>query len=164
LTRQLAQAFYQEGQFAKAESAYRKVLEQQPNDLMALNNLAYMLAEDMDKATEALVFAERAAEQVGSSDRAQASVLDTLGWIQFLADRTDEAEVTLRRSVRRQPMAANHLHLAKVLLSRDNTDEAREHLTEARRLATENNDQKHYLKQINQVLQTLDATAAGMQG
>jgi tetratricopeptide (TPR) repeat protein len=69
------------GQPLAATEQYRKVLEAEPEDVYALNNLAYLLGADGKPAQldEALKLAQKAAEVNSSSPEIQ----DTLGWIYF---------------------------------------------------------------------------------
>lgn len=65
------------GQVDEANAAYRKVLEIDPNNVAALNDLAWNLVEQGGNVDEALKFAEKA---VGLAPKT-ATVNDTLGWI-----------------------------------------------------------------------------------
>jgi len=69
------------GQPLAATEQYRKVLESEPEDVYALNNLAYLLGADgkPGQLDEALKLAQKAAEVNSSSPEIQ----DTLGWIYF---------------------------------------------------------------------------------
>jgi Tfp pilus assembly protein PilF len=64
------------GNFAAAMQHYQRVVDREPGDIVALNNLAYRLASDGKQADEALKYAQRAAEL--SPNRPE--VNDTLGW------------------------------------------------------------------------------------
>src|SRR5262245_10443644 len=72
----LAQLEEQSGDDHAAIAQYRRVLEVQPANVVALNNLAFALAVRHNAATEALPLARRA---VGLAPRS-GTVLDTLGW------------------------------------------------------------------------------------
>jgi tetratricopeptide (TPR) repeat protein len=68
---------------ADAHEAYAKALEKDPNNLAALNNLAYILTEKLDKPKEAVAYARRAvniATSRGTSASTVVAALDTLGW------------------------------------------------------------------------------------
>ncbi|HEX2634343.1 MAG TPA: tetratricopeptide repeat protein [Bradyrhizobium sp.] len=77
---------------AAAEAQYRAVLQLQPYNAGALNNLAWLLQQKNPK--EAVSFAERAAKIAPDS----ASVLDTLGWAKWLADDKTGAMPILERA------------------------------------------------------------------
>jgi tetratricopeptide (TPR) repeat protein len=78
--------------FDQAIAHYRAILAYNPNEAIALNNLAYDLAVHGHKPEEALPLSERACTLIKNS----ASFLDTLGWIQHLLKRDAEAMTTVR--------------------------------------------------------------------
>lgn len=66
----------------EAITAYRDAINQNPDDLLALNNLANLLSADESTASEAAVLAQRAlslAEGLGLPAPLLANILDTLG-------------------------------------------------------------------------------------
>jgi tetratricopeptide (TPR) repeat protein len=65
------------GQHAAAMDHFRRVLAINPDEPMAANDLAYILAENTNNLDEALKYAQKAVEL----DPAQSSYADTLGWI-----------------------------------------------------------------------------------
>lgn len=108
------------GRFIEAEKAYRAVLTASPDDRVASNNLAFMLADQMNSAGAALPLATRLAERW----RDDAQVLDTYGWVLFRAGKRDEAAAVLRRSVLLRPTGESLLHLAIVEESLGRRDES----------------------------------------
>lgn len=159
--RLLARAYHQAQKLEQARDAYRRLLKREKDDIVALNNLAYLLADDMDQPEEALALAERAMEMVGPDQIQRANVLDTMGWVQYRAGQPLEAMRTLERSVLMQSMVANNMHLAQVYQDPavNRSESARQALQSARRLAEDQNDQAS-LKQIDAMLKTLNAAAA----
>jgi uncharacterized protein (TIGR03790 family) len=79
------------GQFDRAMAQFRAILSYSPNDVLALNNLAFDLAVHGHHPDEALPLAERANELFKGS----AAVLDTLAWVQHLLGRDQEAARTI---------------------------------------------------------------------
>ena len=75
-------------------------------------------------------------------------VLDTLGWVEFLAGDVDKAQETLKRSVRIKAFTANTYHLAEVMLKDGQTRYATELLDMARQFAQQNDD-KQMLDKVN---------------
>jgi tetratricopeptide (TPR) repeat protein len=67
------------GQKSKAVEDYRKVVDSDPNQAQALNNLAYLLADYSHNLDEALKYAQRAVEL----DPAKPVYAGTLGWILY---------------------------------------------------------------------------------
>ena len=73
-----------------------------------MNNLAWVLAEDLDRPDEALPLAERAVELVPRSGEN----LDTLGWIHYRRGNYEQAAALLRDATTRLPKnGAVHYHL-----------------------------------------------------
>jgi tetratricopeptide (TPR) repeat protein len=58
-----------------ARGVYEEAVKLNPKNFVALNNLAYLLSDKLGKPTDAVPYAERAAEISG-----QPQVIDTLGW------------------------------------------------------------------------------------
>src|SRR5207244_9705277 len=81
--------------FAAAEQIYREVLKADPKNIVALNNLAWILAPRTDAADEALRFADRAIELYGST----AEILDTRARILISAGRYDRAVADLNDAI-----------------------------------------------------------------
>jgi uncharacterized protein (TIGR03790 family) len=84
------------GQREQAIEAYQRVLEIQPNHVVALNNLAFALAVKRKTPMEGLAYAKRAAALAPNN----VGVLDTLGWIQHLLG-DDESAVKVMAQVAR---------------------------------------------------------------
>ncbi len=77
---QLALLYEKDQKFDLAIERYRRVIERQPRNGVALNNLAYSLATRQNAAAEALPLAERAV----STGPQNPAYLDTLAWIEHL--------------------------------------------------------------------------------
>jgi tetratricopeptide (TPR) repeat protein len=88
---QLATLDEQSERFDRATDAYRRVLAVQPNNVVALNNLAYAMAVRQMKPAEALPFAQRAATLA----RNDPQIADTLGWIYHLVGNDKMASQVL---------------------------------------------------------------------
>lgn len=155
----LATAYYQMQLYDKALPIYQTLLERQPDDVSVLNNVAYLLAEHLHQPDKALPLARRAAELAPKQPLAQASILDTLGWVQFRNGSIDQAELTLRRSIQFQPLAPVHLHLARLLIQKQQLDAARQQINAARRLAEETHD-ADMIQQAGELLESIDHRAA----
>lgn len=143
----LAGACYAAGDFAAAAAAWRWVLEVEPDHFATLNNLAYALANDLDRPEEALEFARRAYE----ASPTDPTMLDTYGYVLFRNGRLEEAERMLRDSLNRADQSGARMHLGEVLAARGNLDEARRELNRARTLAVQQN-QTQRVREIDEVL------------
>ena len=106
-----------------ARLSYENVLKLNPNDLTALNNLAYLLVKDKDPS--ALVIAEKA-YRLAPED---ASINDTLGWALLSSGKPDKALHYLREARLRNPKSGEiRYHLASALAQLGKRDEARREL------------------------------------
>ncbi|MBI1370285.1 MAG: tetratricopeptide repeat protein [Planctomycetes bacterium] len=155
----LAAAYFQGQQYDKTWGIYQKVLERQPDNFQVLNNSAYILAEQLHRPADALPMAEKAVKLAPKQALAQASILDTLGWVQYRNGNLDQAEITLRRSIQLNPLAPVHLHLAQLLLERGQKDDARQQINAARRLAEDAKDADS-IKQSVELMKKVDEGAA----
>ncbi len=109
---------------------YRKALEADPNNLTALNNLAYLLANGTDQIDEALKCAQKAKEL----DPNAWAVEDTIGWAFYRKGLYDSAVIHLRNAVRREPTAVRKYHLGMAWLRAGDQQHGRQVLDEARRM------------------------------
>ncbi len=100
----IARAFEAMGRLSDAETQYREELRLAPGSPVAMNDLAWHLAQRGIKLDEALDLAQRAAKALPNDG----GVLDTLGWAYFLKHDYARAEDSLQKALR--------------LLGADNTD------------------------------------------
>lgn len=93
---------------------YRKILESDPDNIVALNNLAYYLADHANQPDEALKYAQRVKEIAPES----AAVDDTIGWalyrkgIYLTAIKHLETAAQQARFTYRGGLARSKYHLA----------------------------------------------------
>lgn len=110
---------------ALAAQHYRSALEQQPNNPLVLNNLAWVSGQL--KQPKALEYAEKA-NQLSPN---QPAFMDTLAMILSDKGETGKAIDLLRKALTRAPQAsAIQLNLAKVLMAAGKKEEARKELDE----------------------------------
>jgi len=126
-----ALAMLQSRDFAGARDAYLRLLDTDPNNIEVLNNLAFILASNLNDPQAALPMAKRAAEQAPSN----AEILDTLGWTYYQVGETENARATLERSIRIRPLPANTYHLGRVYLETGDSRRARPLLEQSIELA-----------------------------
>jgi tetratricopeptide (TPR) repeat protein len=84
----------QDRQYQSAIERYRKVIAQTPDDVLALNNLAFLLATKTSSVGDALPLAERAA----SLSPRDVNVLDTLAWVHYLNGNARRADAILQQA------------------------------------------------------------------
>jgi tetratricopeptide (TPR) repeat protein len=82
----------------KAREDYEQALNLNPNDVVALNNLAYLLTDKLGAPQQALPYALKAAENDSSTE-----ILDTLGWVYVKLGRYGDAISELTRAVQQNP-------------------------------------------------------------
>jgi tetratricopeptide (TPR) repeat protein len=97
-----------------AAGRYAKALALQPNNLEALNNLAYDMAVRQKKPAEALPMARKAL----MLSKGDPVVMDTVGWIEYLQGNNAEAARLLVQAAKGAPGNAEvRLHAAFALAS-----------------------------------------------
>jgi Tfp pilus assembly protein PilF len=107
----LAAMYEQSGEYDKAITRYRRLLELAPDNPVVLNNLAYALAVRKNLVQEALPLAQKAYDLA----KANPSVTDTLAWITHLAGDNARAAVLLEEAIKTGIKNAEvHLHSAIV--------------------------------------------------
>jgi uncharacterized protein (TIGR03790 family) len=131
----LAGEYEAQKDYDKAIERYRTVLAVYPDNVVALNNLAYGLAVRKGQPTEAIGYAERAMTLSGGRSP---EIADTLAWVQHLVGRDREAAQILEPLVKVAPAQAEYrLHVAVVYAALGRLKEAATELSEAVRLDPE---------------------------
>ncbi|MFO0798994.1 MAG: tetratricopeptide repeat protein [Gemmataceae bacterium] len=97
----------------RAADVYAKVLERDPRNVVALNNLAWLLAADATTAPRALELLDRAAREAGIS----ADLLDTRGRARITLRQYDAAERDLTEAVGMDASALRWFHMAVLRLA-----------------------------------------------
>ncbi len=96
------------GRKPEAREVYAAALQVNPNDAVAMNNFAFLLAETGEDLDRALTMAERARQLLPST-----IVSDTLGWVYLKKGMADRAVEILRDLVDKDPARSTyHYHLA----------------------------------------------------
>jgi tetratricopeptide (TPR) repeat protein len=106
--------------YKEAVKQYKAVLENSPKHVLALNNLAWLLATNEEKPREALDLVNRAVEAAGPA----AELLDTRGVIFTKLNRTDEAIHDLEDAATQTPTAAIYYHLSQAYRAAERAAEA----------------------------------------
>jgi putative PEP-CTERM system TPR-repeat lipoprotein len=97
------------GDYSKAIQYYQTAIEENPNSVLALNNYAWLLAQE--NPDEALQFSSRAVELAPNNG----AILDTHGWILHLSGDNREAKDVLTKALELLPDNAEiQEHLATV--------------------------------------------------
>ncbi len=128
----LALFFEQAGDYDGAIARYRRILNTTPNDVPALNNLAYALAVRKHAPSEAIGLARQAYSLAPNN----AGVADTLGWITHLLGNSQEAVRLLEEAKRRAPANSEiRLHAAQVYMALGQPVQAGQELSKALELS-----------------------------
>ncbi|MBI5864327.1 MAG: tetratricopeptide repeat protein, partial [Planctomycetes bacterium] len=139
------------GDYKTALSFYERALQFTPEDGTLLNNIAFVLADKLDRPAEALPYIERAAR----NGPLTSNLLDTLGFVHYRNNGFVRAESVLREAIRIDSKSpAPHLHLAQVLIKTDRTGEARTILNAVLELTKDEKDNK-FRKQAEQELEKI---------
>lgn len=123
LLRSLADLWIWQGKSRQAIDTFRRIIELRPNDVVAMNNLANLLAEEPEGTEEALKYIDRAIELAGPKP----VLLDSKGTILLLGKRHAEAIEILQVAVeqeRSDPRIALHLYIALANANRTSEAEA----------------------------------------
>jgi Tfp pilus assembly protein PilF len=124
----LADLYDKRGQYDKSAEQYRKVLADEPNNVVALNNLAWLLATRDGDADKALEHITRAVNGMGR----RADLLDTRGLVHLRRKDLSKALEDLKEASTDAPTPTRLYHLALAYHREGNTTRARELLAQAR--------------------------------
>lgn len=127
------------GDWRSAVPIYEAILKQDPNHLIALNNLAYRYADMGKDLDTALTYAQRAQQRAPTSD----DVADTLAWVYIRKNLNDTAISVLKPLIARQPRnPLFHYHLGLALLQKGDRTAARQSLQTALSLNPSREDEQ----------------------
>lgn len=134
----LGSAREREGALDQAVTAFRKLLELDPDHAPTLNYLGYMWAEKGENLEEALGLILRAV----ALDPDNGAYVDSLGWAFHQMGRFEEARVHLEWAARLLPTDPTILeHLGDLYLRLDEVSRARDYYRQALDLGAENLDE-----------------------
>lgn len=109
----------------EAEANYRSAIVIAPENVTALNNLAYLVASNNGDLAEAVTLAQRAREHSPDGYPGTALIDDTLGWIHYLRGSYPAAVLSLTAAAEGAPkMALIQYHLAMAHAKNGNLDTA----------------------------------------
>lgn len=113
------------GDVPKAIRLYRSVIQLQPNSVLAINNLAFLLNRTGDP--EALAMADKAIAMAPEA----APILDTAAGVYSKSGKHDRAIELQRKALAVAPeLHVHRLHLAEIYLAAGKKEEARKELTQ----------------------------------
>lgn len=119
----LGMAYIEDGEGDLAIQVYEQLIEKQPDNALALNNLAWLYQNTGD--VRAVDLAERALAL--ASDHPD--IIDTVGWIFFLNGQLERSVALLQQAVQKAPdNKVIRYHFAEALVKIGRKSEAREEL------------------------------------
>jgi tetratricopeptide (TPR) repeat protein len=125
-----AELYELQGQYADAMGMYRAALQLPSRPVVALNNLAWLLALKEGNATGAITLLQEAVERAGPT----ADILDTRGVTLLVGNNPGDALKDLQSAVRQRPSASEYFHLAQACERSDDLAAARQALRKAKEL------------------------------
>jgi tetratricopeptide (TPR) repeat protein len=118
----------------KARDAYEKLLAKNPEFVPALNNLAYLYADELNDPNKAYELARKAHELQG----ADASITDTLGWVLYKKGDYQQALALFQESSGKLPQdAESQFHLGMASYMMGQTEKARTAFQEALKISAD---------------------------
>jgi tetratricopeptide (TPR) repeat protein len=137
------------GRWPEAKQVYQAVTRVYPNDYIALNNLAFGMAEHPENSgdlDQALSMAQRARQLLTTP---VPEISDTLGWIYLKKNLPDNALEIFRDLVAKQPHHSTYrLHLGMALAMKGEKTEALDQLREALKDGPNKGEQDEILRMI----------------
>ncbi|MDA0832297.1 MAG: tetratricopeptide repeat protein [Planctomycetota bacterium] len=118
------------GQNVEAIQTYRELLAENEQSIIAMNNLAWLLAMEKSNLDEAEELIDRAIQIAGPI----ADLLDTKGVIQLMMGNHQQAISSFEKSGQESDSPSRRFHLALAYAGTDKLDAARFHLDEAIRM------------------------------
>lgn len=152
LSMQLASVYERTGEYAQAKALYEQVLAKDKDIEPAINNLASLLTDHFESAEnlqQALAISKR------FKNASEPYFLDTYAWVNVKLGNLQEAKVILERVVSlRETVPVFNYHLGVLYAKQDNKPEAKKYLEIAKKLASEQGDDKLKV-QIDKALEQL---------
>ena len=119
-----------QGRFDESAEYYRRVLETDENHLLALNNLAWLLAVDKGDQAAAQRMIQRALDVGGR----QPWLLDTQAAVLMAGDQHEQARKILEEAISEQRIPVRNFYLAQAYHGAGNTAAAKTRLQSAQQL------------------------------
>jgi tetratricopeptide (TPR) repeat protein len=127
----LADLYDKRGKYEDAEAVYREILKKEPNNVVALNNLAWLMVQRSGAGAgeEALGYINRAVNGLGR----RPDLLDTRALAHLALNQHEQAINDLKEATEEAPSPTRLFHLAQAYDKGRDRNRAQEVLREARR-------------------------------
>lgn len=126
------------GNYPMARTAFEQLLAKRPDDLAALNNLAFLMAEHVEPpdVPKAMEYCKRAYDIMTKNNQPDANVLDTVGWVYVLSGgaNLDQGISYLDKSIAAGEIAEAQYHYGEALIRKNLPEYAKTSLTRANEL------------------------------
>jgi tetratricopeptide (TPR) repeat protein len=117
------------GHFDQAVASYRAVVAKNPQNILALNDLAWTLSEDLHQPDEGLKWIDEALRRAGH----QPNLLDTRGVIRTRQENYADAIQDLEAALKGDPLATTYFHAALAYQGAGRTQDFARALDQAKR-------------------------------
>jgi tetratricopeptide (TPR) repeat protein len=133
------------GRRNEAKPLYEQILRISPDEPVALNNLAYIKAEEGTDLDQALAFAQRAKQKLPQDP----NISDTLGWVYLKKNLSDNAISVFRDLVTKEPKNPTYrYHLGMALMQKGDRPTAKKELE----VALQNNPSREEQGKIRELI------------
>lgn len=123
-----AMMFESAGRPAEAKPLYEQIIRLDPTNPIALNNLAFLKAEEGTDLDQALAYAQRAKQRAPLDP----NVADTLGWVYIKKNLSEDAVRVFNELVSKYPSNPTYrFHLAMALFQKGDRPTAKKHCEQA---------------------------------
>ncbi|MBM4031075.1 MAG: tetratricopeptide repeat protein [Planctomycetes bacterium] len=131
----LATILQRQRKAADAIDLYKRILKGDPSNPVAVNNLAWLYAEETKDLKAAEELATKAVQLTDPDSAAGAATRDTLAWILYRTERYDKALELARQAVQGMPGSAEvHYHTGMIYFKKNLRASAARHLLAALKL------------------------------
>jgi tetratricopeptide (TPR) repeat protein len=125
-----------QGRYDDAKAMYREILRSHPNNELAMNNLAWLLALHEGNKDEALRLIDQAIRLRGPDG----NLLDTRGVIELTTGNPRQAVEDLTKAIAEEASRERYFHLAQAQMKAGNAVEARQLMRKANNLGLTRNE------------------------
>jgi len=105
-------------QYEKARKVYADLLERNPGDIIANNNMSLIIGEfgTPPNPDKAMNYAQKAFDAMVQRGSVDPNVLDTFGWLKYLSGHPEEGATQIDEALKRRESAESRYHLGKAML------------------------------------------------
>jgi tetratricopeptide (TPR) repeat protein len=131
------------GYFEQSIKTFEKILKLDPENVLTLNYLGYMLADSGIRLEESYEMIKKALEKEPENP----AYLDSYGWVLFRLGRIDEAEIQIKKALEKLDKdSVIYEHLGDIQEAKGNRQEAKEYWKKALELDPKNKRLKEKLQ------------------